>query len=394
MRRFIFVIVILMVSVWLGLRVAEDPGLALLAYKDWSIEMPLWFAGICLIVFMLILYYFARFLGGVKTSFYRLENWLHFRRKNKSYNKTNRGLIELIEGHWHNAERYLLKGLDQADAPLINYLAAAYAAHAQGAYDKRDRYLRQAHDVVPHAHIAISLTQAQLQFDQGQLEQALATLNHLRTLSPLQRAALKLLQKIYIPLSDWQGLLTLLPSLRKVKLLSHDQAEQLEQHVYQEMLASIAHKATDVKILHDFWKTIPRKLQKNPRIIYCYAAQLKHYPDTAIEIEGLINKTVKKHWDTDLVKLYGLLTTPYPQKQLEHAEKWLKIYPEQPALLLTLGRLCMHCQLWGKARMYLQHSLQQEESVETYAEYGRLVEHLGDTPAAAQIYRDGLALKV
>jgi HemY protein len=385
MRRFVIGIILLIFSVWVGLKIARDPGLALFTYSHWSVEMPLWFALVCLMLLLVVVYFLTHFFDEIDRSFYRWKNWLRWRRKNKSYSKTNRGLVELIEGHWRNAENYLLDGIDQSDAPLINYLAAAKAAHEREAYDKRDTYIRQAYDLSP---------QAQLQLDQGQLEQALATLNHLRSIAPLNKVVLKLSQKLFIQLADWKGLLKLLPSLCKAKLISLEQYEHLEVRVYREMLNSTANKAQDLKVFHEFWAIVPRRVQKNPQFVACYVKHILRYAEAANEVEELINRVLKKTWDSDLVKMYGLLVTDNSKKQLSHAEKWLKLYPNQAVLLLTLGRLCMRCQLWGKARQYLEDSLQLEAIPDTYIEYGKLFEQLGDMSAAVECYRDGLVLAV
>jgi HemY protein len=392
MRRFVIGILFLIFSVWLGLKIARDPGLALFTYSHWSVEMPLWFAVVCLMLLLLLVYFCVHFFDKIDRSFYRWKNWLRWRRKNKAYSKTNRGLVELIEGNWRSAENYLVDGIDQSDAPLINYLAAAKAAHERGAYDKRDAYIRQAYDLAPQADLAIGLTQAQLQLDQGQLEQALATLHHLRSIAPSNKVVLKLLQKLYIQLADWKGLLKLLPSLRKTKLMTGEQLLHMEVNIYKEMLISLANKADELNVFHTFWASVPRRVQKNPLFIACYAKQLLRFPHAVNEVEDLINRVLKKTWDSELVKIYGLLMTENPKKQLAHAEKWLKLYPNQAILLLTVGRLCMRCQLWGKARSYLESSLQAEAIPETYIEYGKLFEQLGDMPAAVDSYRDGLAL--
>src|SRR6185312_16234563 len=121
------------------------------------------------------------------------------------------------------------------------------------------------------ADVAIGLTQAQLQFDQGQLEQALATLNHLRSIVPLHPVVLKLLEKLYVRLADWKSLLKLLPSLRKAKIFTTSQLDQLEQNVYQELINTAANRAESLKNLDEFWASIPRRLQKNSRLVYCYA---------------------------------------------------------------------------------------------------------------------------
>lgn len=77
------------------------------------------------------------------------------------------------------------------------------------------------------------------------------------------------------------------------------------------------------------------------------------------------------------------------KKQLSRAEQYLKHYPAEPILLLTLGRLCVRCQLWGKARHYFEDSLTLQATPSTYAEYGKLLEQMGDTQAALTAYREG-----
>ncbi len=223
------------------------------------------FAGILL----LLVYALIRFADSIDTSLYRWRDWLKWRRKNKSYSKTNRGLIELVEGNWRTAENYLLEGIDQSEAPLINYLGAAKAAQERGAYEKRDLYLRQAYHIAPQAKMAIGLTQAKLQFEQGQLEQALATLEQLLQIAPYHPVVVKLLQQTYIRLSDWKGLVKLLPHIRKADLLSLDQFEKLQKHVYWELLQANMSKPDYIK---EIWQTLPRKLKKDPQFEKFYAS--------------------------------------------------------------------------------------------------------------------------
>ncbi len=392
MWRFIWLLVILIASVWLGLQIAKDPGLAFFSYKQWSVEMPLWFAVVALIGVLLIFYFITQFSDGISHLIYRFKSWLQWRRKHKAYSKTNRGFMELLEGRYKNAEHDLLEGLSQSDAPLVNYLALAKVAHEQTAFDRRDAYLRKAHASAPDADIVIGLTQAKLLFNQGQLEQALAILKHLKTLAPKHEVVLKLLERVYIHLGDWQALLALLPSLYKAGVVNREQLLMLEKNTYEEMLKSFNYRDAELNALHELWAKIPRKFQKDPNVIACYVKQLLHYPDDGKEIEYIIYKTLKKSWNKDLAKLYGLVKTTDPKKQLSHAEDLLKEYPNEPALLLSLGRISVRSQLWGKARSYFQESLNLEASAETFAEYGKLLEYLGDSMAAMESYRDGLIL--
>jgi len=61
-------------------------------------------------------------------------------------------------------------------------------------------------------------------------------------------------------------------------------------------------------------------------------------------------------------------------------------------LLLTLGRLCLQNSLWGKARDYLESSLQVQRNPEACAELARLLAQLGDTERSNQLFQEGLGL--
>mgnify|MGYP001820504021 FL=1 len=77
--------------------------------------------------------------------------------------------------------------------------------------------------------------------------------------------------------------------------------------------------------------------------------------------------------------LYGLATGADPERQLVVAEGWVKEKPNDPKLLLTLGRICLMNQAWPKAREYFETSLRLQRSPEVYGELGRLCVAMGDS---------------
>jgi HemY protein len=390
MRSFLVMLIIFIVSVFLGLKIAEDPGFAFFSYKNWSMEMPLWFAILSLVILFFLTFWIVHMFDRVDFSLYRFRNWRRLRQKNKSYSKTNRGLVELMEGNWHSAEDYLVDGIAQSDAPLINYLAAAKAAHEQGAYEKRDSYLRKAHVVAPQAELAIGLTQARLLFEQGQLEQALAKLRPLLVIAPKQKMVLKLLERVYVHLGNWDELLKLLPSLRKAKLIDNAEMEIFEKKIYVQLLNNVENTKGGEAGARAIFSKLPRKFQKDPEVVCAYAKLLLPYPATANELESMLSRVISQEWNGEAVRLYGLLPLTNPTKQFTKAEGWLKKYPDHAILLLTVGRLAMRCQLWGKARDYYEHSLRLDVVPEAFVEYGKLLEKLGEHSAAIKNYRDGL----
>jgi HemY protein len=275
---------------------------------------------------------------------------------------------------------------------LMNYLGAAKAAQEQGAFERRDNYIQKAYRIAPSEELAIGLTKAELELDQHQYEHAAATLNHLRQTNANHPRVAKLLEKVYVHLGDWQNLLKLLPELRKGKILNAGQMEQFEKNLYGEIL----HTANDKNLdeIHGIWYDMPRSVRKNPDVVSAYVKQLSRFPDTAKEMEDLIRKTLKTHWQPDLVKIYGTLPFANLNRQLVIAGAWLKMYGQHPELLLLLGKLCMRIQLWGKAKDYFEKCLALSPNPEASLEYGKLLEDLGESDNAIQKYRDGLVSSI
>jgi len=392
MRSLIVTLLFLIASVWLGVEFARHPGYALFSYGQWVLEMPLWTAVLGLFFTFFIFHFLLRLFHTIRHLDQRIGGWLANRRRNKAYDKTHRGLLGIMEEQWSLAERHLLDGIHQSKNPVINYLAAAEAAHAQKAFERSEAYLQKAYQVAPQEQVVIGLVQAKLQQEQGHIDQALKILTQLRQLSPYHPSVLRQLEKLYIRLSDWQSLIGLLPALRKAKVISQNQYQVFEKNIYCEMLNEAEKKNLSIHAVREMWHSMPKKIRLQPDVLERYANLLRGDRTSAEEIEPLIRKVLHKEWNDNLAKLYGTLTTTDPMRQLSLAETWIKQYGKKSILLLTLGRLCSRCQLWGKARQYLEEGLKQHASSETQLELARLLEQMGEIQLALRHYKDGLEL--
>jgi HemY protein len=388
MWRLIAFLIVLIVSVWFGLEVAHHPGYLLIVYQPWMMQMPLWFAFLCVFVFLSLFYLILDSVDRVGFWWFRIKNWLHVRREQQSYSKTQQGLVLLIEGRWQKAERMLLAGVSQSVEPLINYLGAARAAQEEQAFDRRDTYIRKAQHVAPKASLAIGLTQAELEIERHHYEHAVATLTHLQQQSPHHPRVLKLLEKVYVRLADWQSLEKLLPHFRKAKLITRAELQSFEKNLYCEILRS--NQQQSLEDLHTLWSKMPRTFKKNPDVISAYVQQLIRFPNSK-ETEELIRTSMKQDYRPELVKIYGSFNFDNINRQLVIVGAWLKMYGAQPELLVLLGKLCVKAQLWGKAKDYFQKCLAIAPHAEAALEYGKLLETLNEPEAARQAYRDGLS---
>lgn len=390
MKRLAAALVVLLAAVSVGLVAREDPGYVVIGYGPWTVETTLALVVVALLTGFLILYYLIRITANTWLVPRRVRQWSQHRRLSRSRKLLTHGLIELAEGHWPEAERSLLKYAAHSETPLLNYLAAARAAQEQGAHDRRDNYLLMAHQSMPAADVAVGLTQAELQLSHSQMEQALATLMHLRSIAPKHAYVLKMLMDLYIKLQDWEHLIEILPELRKRKVLAQSESDTMEVKAYAELLGSAARSA-DAEAVHDVWNRVPSRLRFDKGVLYTYLQILVRRADGE-RAEPLLREAIKHNWDEYLVYLYGVVEGADAVRQLEQAERWLKLHGKSPMLFMSLGGLSMRNQLWGKARGYLEASIEIAPRAEAYRLLGKLLEQTEEKGAALECYRKALEL--
>jgi HemY protein len=384
-------LIAVMAGTLIALAVLRDNGYILIGYDVWSIEGSLALFILLDVILFAVLYLTVRFFVRLWQTPSTVKTWHHQRQIRLAQKSLTRGLLEMAEGDWKGAEKRLLKHAANAETPLLNYLAAARAAQLQGEHERRDQYLQLAHESMPSADIAVSLTQAELQLAHQQMEQALATLKHLKSIAPKHVYVLKLLSELYQQLDDWQQLRELLPELKKRKACSPSELEQLESRIHLFSLQQAA--GQDLPALENAWKQIPRKKRFQTSLVIEYARHLVslNEPDKAIkEINQCLNKHRDKKWDDGVLIAYANINGSNPSIQLTVAEDWLKIKSSNPALLLMLARLSLKARLWGKARSYLEASIEIHPTISAYHELGNLLEQMGETDQARQYYRLGL----
>ena len=301
--------------------------------------------------------------------------------------RLTRGMIEIAEGNFARGEKLLARAASKSDAPLFNYLQAARAAHLQGKDARRDEWLKLAYEETPEASNAVLLTQAELQLDRQQYEQALATLRRLEENSKDHSYALALLGRLYFRLQDWDQLAAILPRLRKQDRVTPETIDKWTVRVHKEKLAS----AADGDAVIAEWKDVPKHLRSDISLLDAYYMNLMR-SGMADKVEKDLAAAIKAEWRGPLVRLYGLVEGPDASKQLKRAEGWLARHDEDPDLILAAARLCLRNELWGKARSYLETVLSLRPTPEAYQEFGRLLNQLGETDAAADAFRDGLGM--
>lgn len=397
-KSYIVVLVVLLIAALLGMAVAEDPGYLLIAWRNVSVETSIWVGLAFLLALWLLVALLRAVVRLINASSRRVNPWSRRNRARRASQVTTRGLLEFAEGHWSNARRLLRRAAPHAEQPLINYLAAARAAHELGEYRESDDLLREAYETTPDADVAIAVTQAQLQISRGQLEQALATLTRVRKEHPRHLYALKLMGQLYQRLEDWERLEQLLPELRRHHLHSETEQLELERRVYGALLVQAGQRAQGLEPgaanpVTSTWERVPRHLRQDPALVESYALQLRA-AGAESHAEKVLREALGHAFNDRLVHIYGLVRGSDPARQLATAERWLDGHPHDATLLLALGRLSLRNKLWGKAREYLEASYANRRDIQTCAELVRLLEHMDEQAAAQKVLRQGFGLMV
>ena len=388
MIRALCIFLILLASVFLGIQLHSDPGYVLININRWTIETTLWFAVFTLVFTFIIIHISIQLVHKLARTPRAIHRWNSRRLAHKAQAITRLGLIEYSEGYWQKAQDHLIKALPNTDTPLLNYLTAARAAQKMGDSQLRDHYLREAQQSMPEAKIAVELTQAQLQLANQQWEQALATLRHLHDLAPRHPYVLKLLIKLYEQVRDWPHLIALLPNLKRYNVLPPQEFHSLQLISYTQAMLDLEKQNQPNEVIHLF-NGLPKKISTDPEIINAYVGFLLRIENFSLA-EEILKRSLRKEFHSKLVALYSLL--PSNETQLAFTESLLKKNPHSAELYLCLGRQATAQHLWGKAKQYLEHSLELNPSPNTYSELGRLYERLNDNLLACDYYKKGLSL--
>ncbi|SDY65287.1 heme biosynthesis protein HemY [Pseudomonas sp. NFIX28] len=394
-RLYVILFLVIAASGLLGLAIAEHSGYVLIAYDSFRYESSLWATLALIAVIWLVIWGIKVLIELVMTSSGVVNPWSRRNRSRRVQIAIEQGQMDLAEGRWANAQKHLHRAAEAERQPLLYYLGAARAANELGNYEQCDSLLERALERQPQAELAVALSHAQLQTDRGDTEGALSTLQAMHERHPHSVQVLRQLQRLHQQRGDWSAVIRLLPELRKDKVLPASELAELERRAWGENLTLAAHREEDgaagLQSLNRAWQQLTAAQRQEPQLVLAYAEQLRQLGAEA-EAEEVLRVALKRKYDSHLARLYGLLRGSDPARQLQFAEQWLKDHPNDPSLLLTLGRLCLQTSLWGKARDYLESSLRLQRNPEACAELARLLAQLGDTERSNQLFQEGLGL--
>jgi HemY protein len=363
--------------------VLADRGYVLVNFRGYVVEMSV--PG--LVIVLVLGYLLVRAIVAVADAPRRWRATRAERYITRSGANLTGGVLELIAGNWARSERLLTRGAQHEDTVLVNYLLAARAAQLQGSTERRDEWLKLAHDLSGDGATSAGLTRAALELQAHEPAAAVATLTALERERGELPAAVAMLARAYRALDDRAALYALLPRLARAALPDAERDELVALALEGELMSA----ELTTERLDALWDGLTPDMRAAPALLARRALALDKLGRGA-EAERELRAALKRDWHPQLVQSYGEIRGADAAKQLKQAETWLKSYPEDAALLLAAARFCMASELWGKARSYLESSLALKPVPEAYALYGRLLAELGESEQALLAFRKGLGL--
>ncbi|MDD3352147.1 heme biosynthesis HemY N-terminal domain-containing protein [Zoogloea sp.] len=288
-----------------------------------------------------------------------------------------------IEGRFGQALRQAGAAYEAGESPGLAALLAARAAHSLRDEPRYREWLAKAARHDDSVRVARLMTEAELAVEGRRFDEAAERIADLQAGGQRHIAALRLALRTAQAQGNWTEAVRLVRQLVKVKSLSPEVAEPVKRRAHQEGLRQ---RAGDAGALTAYWQELPRDEQRDPVVVRELARALIDAGD-GDGARKVIEVQLAQSWDSELAGLYGRYEGGELRSRLARAEEWLKRQPRDPLLLLTLGRLCVQSQLWGKAESYFDAALAVAPGLEAHLELANLADRLGRGDDANRHYR-------
>ncbi|MBI5908989.1 MAG: heme biosynthesis protein HemY [Betaproteobacteria bacterium] len=376
-----WVLAVFALAVSLSLAAHLNNGYAILVFPPYRVELSLNFAILLVIAGFTLGYLLLRLVGHTLRLPLHVRAFRARRRGEKGRAAMLAALQAWFEGRYARAEKSAGEAYELGEAPALCALIAARAAGEMRELERRDRWLERAESHDADARQARLAVQASLLLDDRRYGDALEVLRELSASGPKRIATQRMLMKAHQRLGHWDEVRRLAAALGKRGALAEVAATQLRITAQIEALRQQARDATGLAAC---WQGTEDKLDAR---VARTAAQLFIALGDCRRAHEIVGAALETEWSGELILLYGECLGADILAQIERAERWLKSRPRERALLLTLGRLCLARELWGKAQSYLEASLSEEPSRGAHVALAQLFDRIGKPEDANRHFR-------
>lgn len=383
-------VILFATAVIVALSARFNPGNVVLFYPPYRIDLSLnLFILLILVLFFLlgILFYT---IDATRQMPQRVAVYRQDKREREGNKALRDGLKAFFEGRFGHAEKAAIRAAELPDNAALASLIGARAAHHMGQFERRDAWLAGVEDNQQYK-VARLVSTVELLVDAHESEQALQAVQELNANGTRHIHVLRWALKASQQAKQWAEVLRLVKALDKHRALHPALSMRLRELGYQDLLTN---HIQDPESIRRIWYAIPAEDRLQPYVA-ALAARAMVAQDMLDDARSLLEKALQQEWDERLIIAYRAAAAQKGSaallNQIERCEAWQELHPADPELALTMGVLCLHQQLWGKAELHL-------EQVLTYAtdtgclrqanlRLAQLHEQLGMQEKAAGYYR-------
>ncbi len=383
MRFAIWTVVLAIVAVGVALLARQSDGYVVIVAAPWRIELSLNLLVVLVLGGYLAFHLLARLVEALVAIPARVRAYRAERARSRARHSLNDALLAFFQGRYASAEKSAAVAMESDESKAVAAIIAARSAHELGRFTEREAFLDQARGSAPEVDQARLTTLADLLLSQGRHEEALAVLKDLAGRDARNLRLLRMRHAAETALKRWDEVLATTASLAKLGGLSESEASASRRLAH---LGNLQRKSQDAAALAAYWKHLPSELRADSAIA-ATAARYHRALGGAAEAQAIVENALEYAWDAGLVALYADCAGDSALPLIERAEKWLRSHARDPALLLSLGKLCMRQGLWGKAQSYIEASLALEPTHDGHMTLAALMEKLGKPQEAVRHFR-------
>ncbi len=388
MKSLVWVLLLFAAAVALVIA-AGHSGFVLLVYPPYRVELSFTLFVLAALGVFVLGYLLLRGM----THALQLPAYVRRFRAERAQRKGRAAMLEALtayfEGRYAIAEQAARRAIMLGEQPALNTVLAARAAHALHEFGQRDTYLDKPGGSVPGEDTMRLLAKAEFELEQHQPQSALSALQALKAGGVRNHVGVMTLElKAQQQAHNWDGVLDLVGQLEKRNAIQPAKAQQLRQHAWLQKLRA---STGDGQSLRTLWKKMPGELRRTT-VIAIRAARIFMQAGECALARQVLTESLNAEWDSGLVALYGDCREGSVVGQIEQAEAWLAAHHDDAGLLLALGKLCLHQELWGKAQSYLDASLSVQPSREAYTTLAQLAEKQRKPDEAFKYYQLATAI--
>lgn len=390
MGFFFRLVILFAAAVLLALSARFNPGNVVVFYPPYRIDLSLnLFIAIVLLTFCLLSILWAT-LNVTRRLPERVAAYRKAKVEREGNNAFRDALKAYFEGRFGHAEKSAMRATELPDNAVLASLIGARAAHSMSQFDRRDAWLAGIKDN-QHYKVARLVSATELLVDSHQPDEALEAVNELNAGGTRHIHVLRLALKANQQAKQWSAVLRLVKALDKHHSLHPALSTRLRELAYQDLLSDHGHDAESIRRI---WHGVPAEDRVKP-FIAAMAARTMVAQGLFDDARTLLEKALHEEWDERLIIAYRDTAAKEGSaallNQIEHCESWLVIHPNDPELSLTMGVLCLHQKLWGKAERNLEQALMYAADDacrrEANLRLAQLNEELGVTAKAVEYYR-------